>query len=211
MDLLSRQSGQAGTAVVTTPPHARVGNGKGDAPLRHLITFPVALLAALSLSACVETTGQTQVASIEGPVAAVITRPPQGEAVRPGSRPVSLDQAVQLFQQVCVANPGNLKAAEAVVRGLPFRQASTGTWFHQNLDLSIKLIPERRACSMVFGSRENPLQLSLALAVASTVDGKVDLGFPVGSRTRGPNGTAFEFGSTSATSNRTYFHAVLYK
>lgn len=178
---------------------------------RRLVPMLGLVFAALALSACVETAGQTQVASIEGPVVAVITAKPDDENVAPGPKAVGLVEAVGLFDRVCASHYPDLKASEAEIRKLPFRQATTGTWFHQQLDLSIKLIPDRRACSMVFGSREDPLQLGLAIGVTASSTQKVGISTAGQVTTQGPKGSTFEFGPTSRTSNRTYFHAVLFK
>jgi hypothetical protein len=163
------------------------------------------------MAGCVETTGQTQVASVEGPVAAVITNVPVDPNVKPGPNTVSLVEATTLFDQVCVSHYPNLKASEAEIRKLPFKQASTGTWFHQKLDLSFKVMTERRACSLIFGSREDPMQLALAMAAESTRSQEVGFSLTGQTVTKGPAGSTFEFSPTSRGSNRTYFHAVLYK
>jgi hypothetical protein len=173
--------------------------------------LPLALLATLILSACVSPTGQTQVASVEGPVAAVITNVPVDPNVKPGPTAVSLVDATMMFDRVCVSHYPDLKASEAEIRKMPFRQASTGTWFHQQLDLSFKLIPERRACSLVFGSREDPMQLALALAAQATRNQQVGFALTGQTMTKGPAGSTFEFSPTSRGSNRSYFHAVLYR
>jgi hypothetical protein len=173
--------------------------------------FLPALLAPLALSACVESTGQTQVASVEGPVAAVITNIPVDPNVKPGPNAVRLTEATALFDKVCVSHYPNLKASEAEIRKMPFKQATTGTWFHQTLDLSFKLIPERRACSLVFGSREDPMQLALAMAAQATRNQEMGFSLSGQTMTKGPAGSTFEFSPTSRTSNRTYFHAVLYR
>ena len=97
---------------------------------------------------------------------------------------------------------------------MPFRQRfGTGTYYHQNLDLSIKLLPKR--CSMVFSSTDKPIQLGIVLSAATAIprgDGPADIGLdPDNGRASaiGKGGTRLEFEPMGRIDGRLMYRAVL--
>jgi hypothetical protein len=104
----------------------------------------LALLAALGLAACDDLpTGAP------GPGVQV-----SAGDVGPG--PDAADPAVagDLFARVCEASAPSFAEAPAILRGLPFAQRpATGTWYHRQLDLSIRINPGNpESCSLVAGT-----------------------------------------------------------
>jgi hypothetical protein len=159
------------------------------------------LLAALVLAGCVTPDGST--------VAASSAQPSQ---VGPGDASVDGMSAGMIFNQVCSDTAPGFKKAPAIMAKMPFRQnPTTGTYYHQKLDLSIKLMPKR--CSMVFSSKEKPMQLGLVLALEVGLDsGSNEVGFNPDngtSATKGKGGTAFEFTPLGRAHGRNMFRAVL--
>lgn len=175
-------------------------------------TLSLLTAAVILLAGCVEDTGPKQVGSIEGEVAAVVVPPNASATVRPGPEPVSIDAAIMLFEQVCISHYPDLKASEGAVRRLPFAQLpATGTYYHQKLDLSFKFIPEKRACSLVFGSREDPVQLAMMFGAVVSNGTSASIDMQGHAMASGPKGSRFEFGPTSKAGGRTYYHAVLFR
>lgn len=122
--------------------------------------------------------------------------PAVDSGVGPGSASVDEMDASMIFSKVCGDTAPSFRKAPSVMKGMAFRQRpETGTYYHQNLDLSIKLFPKR--CSMVFGSKSDPLQLGLMLAAAAGVNSgsnEVSVDPDSGaSATKGPKGTSFRF------------------
>ncbi len=112
-------------------------------------------LAFATLAACQTTTGG--VAS------------PNAE---PGTASVEPADAALLFASVCAETGASHDAASAQLATLPFRQNSrTGTWYHQNLNLSFKLVTDGggQACSMVVGAKSDPTLMLAATASGNPV------------------------------------------
>ncbi|MGB3178944.1 MAG: hypothetical protein WBH14_13470 [Albidovulum sp.] len=175
------------------------------------VTLISALLSSVLLSACVaEKPSAPQVAGNSG-VGALITSARSGQVV-PGPDPVDMATAANMFDSVCKETQPSLARAEKVVRSLPFTQdPKTGTYFHKKLDLSVKLVRDNGgACSMVFGSKEEPMVLALALAMSVSSNGEIGVDAANGaSATKGPGNSEFTFLTVNRMRNRTYFHAVL--
>jgi hypothetical protein len=96
---------------------------------------------------------------------------PSAGPVRPGIAPVSIQNAISMFGSICVKTAPNFHNAAVLMKPPSFVQNSaTSTYFHQNLNLSIKLIPGPGggSCSMEFVSYAKPIELGLALTLIST-------------------------------------------
>ena len=161
----------------------------------------VSLIAVVSLAGCVTPDAST-----------VAATPAQSSQVGPGAEPVDGFFAVTIFKSVCSDTAPSFKKASAIMAKMPFRQHPvTGTYYHQNLDLSVKLMPKR--CSMVFSSKEKPTQLGLVLALEAGLDSgsneiwvDPDNGASV---TKGKDGTTFEFAPLGRANGRNMYRAVL--
>ncbi len=105
------------------------------------------LAAILSLAGCVATEGGA----------------PATTEVGPGNSLVDAVTAGSMFAIVCAETAPSFANAPAELASLPFvRHPETGTYYHHNLNLSIKLMP--KACSMVFASNEDASVIGLILA-----------------------------------------------
>ncbi|MGB5069289.1 MAG: hypothetical protein WBO29_18175 [Albidovulum sp.] len=165
------------------------------------VALTAGLLAALVLGGCV-----TPDPASQAPVSAPATD------VGPGPAQADGTSAGVIFSSVCADTAPSFRQAPAILAKMPFRQhPTTGTYYHQNLDLSVKLMPKR--CSMVFSSRENPMQLGLGLAAFAAVDsGSNQMGIDPdtgASATKGKGGTAFEFVPLGRANGRNMYRAVL--
>lgn len=152
-----------------------------------MITFKtlIPLVVGLTtLSACVEptTTAAPNTAAFSGP----------------GSTLVTVADATTMFNSVCVQTAPSFTKAASVLASMPFQQnPATGTYFHKNLNLSVKLA--NGGCSMVFVSEEATPTLGLALAMqvsAANGQNSADIGMDAstgGTMTQGPAGTTFTF------------------
>ncbi len=175
------------------------------------VTAPLIVVGLAILAGCTNTTGTAIPVSVEGPVAAVIV-PSDKSSVGPGPAVVDGAMAAELFADICGSTYPNLKAATAKLAKGPYRQQpQTGTWYHRDLDLSFKIIPEQRACSQVFGTQDDagPLGLLYAVSVSSTDKVAIDPASNA-TMTSGPHGSVFEFAVTGKVRGRSYIHAVLY-
>lgn len=118
--------------------------------LRHLAIASV----CIAVAGCVDTAARPQSIVIDPNVA-------------PGTQEVTSTVAAQEFGRVCVDNAPGFANAPAQLRSPTYeRSSTTGTYFHQALNLSVKLptdTPFGTVCSMVFGSNENPAALARAL------------------------------------------------
>lgn len=127
--------------------------------------------------------------------------------------PVSAQEALNNFA-VCINSAPTFADAAGQLSDMTFTQhPQTGTWYHDDLNLSIKLMSDR--CSMVFSSPEEPAELGLILAVGSamtnedekaSVDLNPDTG-AAGSMARG--GAEFTFVPTGFIGEKPYFRAVI--
>jgi hypothetical protein len=115
--------------------------------------LPAIMVAAL-LSACVPTASTTSSASIG-----------------PGDEPVDALFAGIMFGDVCVDTLPDFAGAPAALEG--YRQnTATGTYYHPNLDLSVKLTPDNGGtCSMVFSSRADAVEIAISVLAAAGADG----------------------------------------
>ena len=113
------------------------------------------LLTALVLSAC----NGTSPAALETPAAAT-TRLVAGPNIGPGPAITSPATAAGLMRAVC----GSTVPAKAAAANGFALNTSFGTFYHQQLDLSIKHRSDR--CSMVFASNASLAEVERALAAA---------------------------------------------
>lgn len=158
-----------------------------------------ALIAAFALAGCVPASAPDGAKGAAG-----------GVAVGPGPSVADGISASGIFGQVCGTTAPGFGAAPAQLTKMPFRQhPTTGTYYHQNLDLSVKLMPKR--CSMVFSSRDPAMELGIIMA-AGIGGTSNDLGIdPATGATyrRGPKGTSFEFEPLGTANGRPMYRAVL--
>lgn len=133
--------------------------------------------------------------------------------VVPGPYQVDGMGAGMIFARVCAETAPSFRNAPTVMADMPFRQhPETGTYFHQNFDLSIKLMP--KSCSMVFTSTEDAAEIGLfvATSVAVSQPGQpaVDIDPDTGATaTKGPHGTRLEFVPMGNSNGRNFYRAVL--
>lgn len=154
-------------------------------------------LAAVALAGCV--------ASAPAENGGVSSR---DSGVGPGSDPVDEVSAGMIFSSVCGDTAPSFRKAPAAMAKMPFRQRpETGTYYHQNLDLSVKLMPKR--CSMVFGSRADAGQLAILLTAASKSTEVVIDPNTNAARGKGPKGTRVEFDPMNMRDLSPMYRAVL--
>ena len=80
-------------------------------------------------------------------------KPQVSAAAGPGAELVPASQATKLFTQVCARTEPSFSAAPARLGGAYAQNVSTGTYFHQQLNLSFKINANgQNGCSMVFRS-----------------------------------------------------------
>ncbi len=108
-------------------------------------------------------------------LALALTLSPAGLAaqeVGPGPSSVPGTEAVQMFMRICAATLPVFRGAEQVIAGYPLRQhPDTGTYFHTDLDLSVKLhvLDGDAVCSLVFSSPDS--EQALVRAFVDSVTG----------------------------------------
>ncbi|MGB5557049.1 MAG: hypothetical protein WBN04_03450 [Paracoccaceae bacterium] len=154
-------------------------------------------LTALVLGGCASTEG-TRTAAASAP----------GSEVGPGPAAVDAVSASKLFNDVCGKTAPSFRKAPAVMAELPFRQnTATGTYYHQSLDLSFKLLPKR--CSMVFGSVERSSMLGLAMATSTGANEASFDPISGAATSNGPKGTSLEFQPVAELKGRAMYRAVL--
>lgn len=133
-------------------------------------TFPALLCAALALSACVAPTAATRAAA------------PVSANAGPGPNDATPAQAAALFRQVCVDTVPSHAKARTALAALPFVQRqSTGTYYHNSLNLSFKLIADgpTPVCSLVFGATSDPtaaIKSAGKAGVRVSIDGNARFG-----------------------------------
>lgn len=83
-----------------------------------------------------------------------------GEFVRTGNIPITVDEAIEAFQKVCMLPRPTFVRSDAVIRNLGnFRKEVTNTtinevtYYDQARDFSFQITPNR-VCSMYFATRE---------------------------------------------------------
>jgi len=111
----------------------------------------IAGVLLVALAACQITTGETSVGLVE-----------------PGDKSPDTISAGSLYKQICTDTAPSFRGAVSELESLPFVQhPETGTYYHQNLNLSIKLIETDsfRQCSMLIGVRNFKSSEALLLAV----------------------------------------------
>lgn len=122
-----------------------------------------------ALSACQTTTGANPVVQSAPSGSAPIERVSNVEV---GNTPVEAAFAAQYFVQTCGISGQGRDALERVLsRGNVVQSSDTGTYFHQDLDLSIKL--QNASCSMVFVSTERPAAVAARFSGMSSAQGPV--------------------------------------
>ena len=165
------------------------------AKLRHCLP----LIAALGLAACVP-------GGATAPSGQAATSGDSG--VNPGAEMADGISAMLIFTRVCLDTQPHFKKAPAVLADLPFRQRpETGTYYHQNLDLSVKLVGGR--CSMVFTSADDPTQLGILMSAASG-NGQMSIDPNTGAAsTVTKNGARLEFEPIGRSKGRNWYRAVL--
>jgi len=112
-----------------------------------------ALLAAVALSAC------------ETPVTVSSTPVPLAQ-IHLGRQSADAIFTPLLFETVCLNYAPSFAGTPAQLEGMGlFQQATTGTYYHTSLNLSVKLLERngKPVCSMVFGSRDEPMMLSITM------------------------------------------------
>lgn len=127
------------------------------------------VIGLCALSACQTTTG----------VKPVVQGPPSGSGqiervsnVAVGDTPVEAAFAAQYFVQSCGISGQGRDALERVLsRDNVVQARDTGTYFHQDLDLSVKL--QDGTCSMVFVSTERPADVAERFSRLSSAQGPV--------------------------------------
>lgn len=115
-----------------------------------------ALIAAmaLALAGCVDTQSSA---------------PASRNDIRPGPHQVDGVDAMMMFKRICVEPSPTFADTRSIIATLPFQQhPATGTYYHRNLDLSVKLTPVAGGgvCSMVFASKDESSQLALMMSLA---------------------------------------------
>ena len=83
------------------------------------------------------------------------------------------NETVELFSQVCLDTAPDFANAPIVLDALPVqRNFDTGTYFHETLNLSFKLISrdDVEICSMVMASDDDPVPAILNAAQSSDLD-----------------------------------------
>lgn len=190
-------------------------NQNGSGRKRGLRLLSVFAMAAFTLAGCMESQQQNSPIATTGSgdeqVVAVLTDP-ASEAVLPGSKAADWDEALGIFESVCVKTYPNMTAAKAAVSKLPFAvNPQTGTYYHKNLDLSIKLFEGRpKACSLVFGSRQDFLEVAIPFAAITGSGANIEIfETPRSAVTTGPNNSTFVIQPFGNDPKRNYYNAVL--
>lgn len=125
--------------------------------------------------------------ALAGCVAPQGVAPTSGE-VGPGSARVDAMDAAFIFSDVCVKTAPGFAKAPAAMQSMPFAQhPETGTYYHKNLDLSIKLMPKR--CSMVFRSGDDTMMVGIAMSGAVPAPEIALDPITDGTTAKGPKGT----------------------
>lgn len=129
-----------------------------------------------------------------------------------GSTPLSLSQAATFWTNICVETQPTFRAAPEALAARGFVQnPSTGTYFHQQLDLSFKLIGTGRdtLCSMVFVSIETPSVLGITLASGSTAGGEIGIDRASGATTTNTRTGEMLFRPGTVQDGKTFYRAVM--
>ncbi len=133
-----------------------------------------------------------------------------------GPGPASVDGATgaDLFTEICLDTLPEFRKAAAVVQALPFRQhPDTGTWYHRDLDLSVKLFTDggHTYCSMVFSSRDAAGELAMFFGfTAALASDNPQLGVDPDADTamvQLPRGAVFEFTPGASAGGKQYYRA----
>lgn len=120
-----------------------------------------ALLALLAAAAPGQVPDPAKLAALE-----------RGEV--PGRREATAEQAADIFRRACLASAGDLARAgpNLIAAGLLYR-AHTGTRYHGDFNLSVKLLPDEaapQACSMVVVTRAPALEMLLTAAALDATE-----------------------------------------
>lgn len=138
------------------------------------------------------------------------------QEVGPGPDPAPPAEAARIFAGVCAATLPDFRAAPAAIAALPLRQnPQTGTWYHRQLDLSVKLhrLNGENVCSVVFSSSGQQAAVSreMGAATAQAVGGRVrfnDGDGAVLAWAELPGRTIYEL-SANATPRTTMYRALM--
>lgn len=104
------------------------------------------------------------------PVRMMVAGAPSAPDADPGEQLPTAAAAGTLFANVCLATAPSFVAAPLALLTEPFTQNSTtGTYYHDNLNLSFKLIDEggRLRCSLVFAAAGDPDAVYTAFVAAA--------------------------------------------
>jgi len=147
----------------------------------------IVLTGATLLAGCVDAAKP-----VSPPTGSILVDP----SVGPGPSPATPKQAGVLFAQICIATLPNFEGAAAKLSAPPFKQNSTtGTYYHQQINLSFKLMKEdgKPVCSLVYGAKSaiTPGVTAFANAVIATRDAEANV----------------VLGANPGPDNLTYFHA----
>ncbi|WP_373356077.1 hypothetical protein [Pseudoroseicyclus sp. CXY001] len=98
-----------------------------------------------------------------------------GEDARAALAPAGAVETAQMFLTICVETQPDFAVAEVLLADGPFAyQPADGIWYHQALDLTVKLVDVRGrpGCSLVAGTEENA-RFALSLLSHAAADGEV--------------------------------------
>lgn len=135
----------------------------------------------------------------------------------PGTGYVGTSIAMSLFQDACLETMPTFKFENTELAKSMFRQnPKTGTYYHQNLDLSVKVqkVGAGKACSMVFSSKEEPSQLAIGMSLLpATVSGSsnptIDFTSDNSTSVQLARGAKFTFVTTGRNNGRNYYRAAV--
>ena len=181
--------------------------GTGPTIRKRTLRAGAAVLAGLLLTAC-ETAP-----TVEAPV-------PASPALGPGARSLKGTDAALLFSSVCVEPYPSISKAQAALAQAGFRaNPQTGTFYDGKRDASFKVNRVRSGtqCSMVFSSKDNPLQIATAMGLAGGSGAGDGEGTPVlridpntnRVETKSAAGSTMTFTPTIRNNGKLYYRAAL--
>ena len=165
--------------------------------------FLIALVSLAALSGCMQNVPQETSASTA--------------EVVPGKSYVDLTTAGILFNNICLDTMPSFKVEQVAQLNTMFRQhPETGTYYHKYLDLSVKVQKHGngKACSMVFSSRKDPMELAIGMSAFPAIhSGKSNPTVMVGqdgsASVQLARGAEFTFIATGRNGGRNYYRAAL--
>ncbi len=170
----------------------------------------VAIAMITAIGACQTTTGSSI------PVSAPNTAG-SGNADGPGDAPLSVKTSNLLFQEICVKPFRNKTKFHTALANNGFEASPTsGTFYDHKRNVSFKWIANsgKPVCSMVFVSKEKPVELGLAFAMASAApnSGRAEIQVdPNTSATRTPShsNSTMNFAPATRVKGKQYYRATL--